>query len=139
MTRKAYDLAGKVAFITGGNGGVGSATARELVKRGARVVIADLDSSTPLRAFELGADKALGCVADVPDRASLDDAVTRTIDRFGRLDVVIANAGLLAKAATLRNTPIADLEATWRSTSPVSLTPWRPQWSPWLPAGARSC
>jgi NAD(P)-dependent dehydrogenase (short-subunit alcohol dehydrogenase family) len=112
MTRKAYDLAGKVVFITGGNGGIGSATARELLKRGARVVIADIDPSTPLRAFELSADKALGCVADVRDRASLDDAVTRTIDRFGRLDVVIANAGVLAKAATLRNTPIADLEAT---------------------------
>ena len=55
---------------------------------------------------------ALGCVADVRDRASLDEAVAQTVDRFGRLDVVIANAGLLAKAATLRNTPIADIEAT---------------------------
>ena len=38
--------------------------------------------------------------------------VAQTVDRFGRLDVVIANAGLLAKAATLRNTPTADVEAT---------------------------
>ena len=57
-------------------------------------------------------DRVLGCVADVRDRPSLDNVVAQALDRFGRLDVVIANAGLLAKAATLRNTPIADVEAT---------------------------
>jgi NAD(P)-dependent dehydrogenase (short-subunit alcohol dehydrogenase family) len=112
MSRQTYDLAGKVVLITGGNGGIGNAAARELLSRGARVVIADLDPTTPKRAAELDAQMALGCVADVRDRASLDAAVAQTLDRFGRLDVVIANAGLLAKAATLRNTPIADLEAT---------------------------
>ena len=111
-TRTSYDLAGKVALITGGNGGIGSATARELLGRGARVVIADLDPTTPQRAAELDPQMALGCVADVRDRASLDAAVAATLDRFGRLDVVIANAGLLARAATLRTTPVADLEAT---------------------------
>ena len=112
MNKKSYDLTDKVVLITGGNGGIGGATARELLKRGARVTIADIAPDTPHRAAELDADRALGCVADVRDRASLDDAVSQTIERFGRLDVVIANAGLLAKAATLRNTPAADLEAT---------------------------
>ena len=112
MTRTWYDLAGKVVLITGGNGGIGSATARELLNRGARVVIADLDPATPERAADLHPERALGCVADVRDRASLDAAVAQAVERFGRLDVVIANAGLLAKAATLRNTPMADLEAT---------------------------
>ena len=64
------------------------------------------------RAAALDATHGHGCVADVRDRASLDEAVEETLDRFGRLDVVIANAGLLAKAATMRNTAIADIEAT---------------------------
>ncbi|NMO02740.1 SDR family NAD(P)-dependent oxidoreductase [Gordonia sp. TBRC 11910] len=112
MSRTRYDLAGKVVLITGGNGGIGSATARELLMRGASIVIADLDPTTPQRAVELHPERALGAVADVRDRASLDSAVAAAMDRFGRLDVVIANAGLLAKAATLRNTPTADVETT---------------------------
>ena len=112
MTRASYDLTDKVVLITGGNGGIGGATGRELLRRGARLVIADIDASTPERSAALGVDRVLGCVADVRDRASLDEVVAQAVDRFGRLDVVMANAGLLAKAATLRNTPIADVEAT---------------------------
>jgi len=112
VSRASYDLDGKVVLITGGNGGIGGATARALLDRGASVAVVDIDPTTPSRASELHPTKALGCVADVRDRASLDAAVAQTVDRFGRLDVVIANAGLLAKAATLRNTPVADIEAT---------------------------
>ena len=112
MTRATYDLTDKVVLITGGNGGIGSATGRELLRRGARLVVADIDSATPQRAASLGADRVLGCVADVRDRSSLDEVVAQAVDRFGRLDVVMANAGLLAKAATLRNTPTADVEVT---------------------------
>lgn len=112
MTRAAYDLTDKVVLITGGNGGIGAATARELLRRGARLVVADIDPGTPQRAASLGTDRVLGCVADVRDRSSLDLVIEQAVDRFGRLDVVMANAGLLAKAATLRNTPLADVEAT---------------------------
>ncbi|GGO86230.1 short-chain dehydrogenase [Nocardioides phosphati] len=112
MSRATYDLAGKVVLITGGNGGIGAATARALLGRGARVVIADIAPTTPERALELHRTHAVGVVADVRDRPSLEAAVAHAVDQFGRLDVVIANAGLLAKAATLRNTPAADIEAT---------------------------
>jgi NAD(P)-dependent dehydrogenase (short-subunit alcohol dehydrogenase family) len=115
VTRRSqgpYDLAGKVVLITGGNGGIGAATAQALIDRGASVAVVDIDPSTPRRAGELHPTNAFGCVADVRDRVALDDAVAQTVDRFGRLDVVIANAGLLATAATLRNTPTSDIEAT---------------------------
>lgn len=112
VTRASYDLSDKVVLITGGKGGIGGATGSELLRRGARLVIADIDPGTPDRSAVLGADRVLGCVADVRDRASLDQVVAQAVDRFGRLDIVMANAGVLATAATLRNTPIADLEAT---------------------------
>ncbi|MGY0540214.1 SDR family NAD(P)-dependent oxidoreductase [Nocardioides sp. YJ-D4] len=112
MSRRAYDLADKVVLITGGNGGIGAATVSTLLDRGARVAVADIDPTTPVRAGALHATDSFGCVADVRDPASLEAAVSQTVDRFGRLDVVIANAGLFAKAATLRNTPTADIETT---------------------------
>jgi NAD(P)-dependent dehydrogenase (short-subunit alcohol dehydrogenase family) len=112
MTRPAYKLTDKVVLITGGNGGIGSATARELLLRGAKVAIVDLDPTTPERAAALSSDAALGIVGDVRDRASLESAVAQTVERFGRLDIAIANAGLLARAATLRTTPAAAVENT---------------------------
>lgn len=111
MSRPTYDLTDKVVLITGGNGGIGAATGRELLRRGARLVIADVDPRTPELSAALG-ERVVGCVADVRERTSLDAVVDQAIDRFGRIDVVIANAGLLAKAATIRNTPIRDVEST---------------------------
>jgi NAD(P)-dependent dehydrogenase (short-subunit alcohol dehydrogenase family) len=111
VSRPRYDLTDKVVMITGGNGGIGAATGHELLRRGARVVIADIDPRTPELSAALG-DRAFGCVADVRDRASLDAVVSQAVDAFGRVDIVIANAGLLAKAATIRNTPIQDVEST---------------------------
>ena len=112
MSRPRYDLQGKSVLITGGSGGIGAATARILLDRGATVVIVDIDPDTPTRARELHATRVFGCVGDVRDRKSLDVAVGQVVERFGALDIVIANAGLLAKAATLRNTPARDIEAT---------------------------
>jgi NAD(P)-dependent dehydrogenase (short-subunit alcohol dehydrogenase family) len=99
-----YDLRGKTVLITGGTGGIGRATARELLARGANVAIVDVDVETPAIARELS-PSALGVVADVRHRASLDTAVAQVVERFGRLDVAIANAGVLSRVATLRTTP----------------------------------
>ena len=112
MTRSGYDLTDKVVLITGGNGGIGSATARELLLRGAKVAIVDLDPTTPELAAALSPTGAIGLVGDVRDRASLESAVGQTVERFGRLDIAIANAGVLARAGTLRVTPAAAVEKT---------------------------
>lgn len=92
----------KVAFITGGMRGIGLGTARALYSRGYAVVLADLDlSATEAAAAELG-EHALGLEADVTDRASLDAAVTAAVERFGGIDVVVANAGIAPDGQTTR-------------------------------------
>ncbi len=111
MTPVSYDLSDKVVLITGGTGGIGSATARELLRRGARVAITDLDPRTPQIGAEMSATSAMGIVADVRDRRAMDLAVDTVVDRFGGLDVAIANAGILAKTASLRTTPASTIDS----------------------------
>lgn len=109
--KPGYDLAGKVVLITGGTGGIGSATARELLSRGARVAVVDLDPATPDIASKMSPTAAIGVVADVTDRDALDRAVASVVERFGRLDVVIANAGILSPGSTLRTMPLSQVDA----------------------------
>jgi len=101
----AYELAGKVVLITGGTGGLGSATARALLSRGARVGIVDLQANTPEIAARMSPSDVVGFTADVCDRDALDDAVAHICERFGRVDVVIANAGIMGRGSTLRTMP----------------------------------
>jgi NAD(P)-dependent dehydrogenase (short-subunit alcohol dehydrogenase family) len=111
MTRLTYDLRGKVVLITGGIGGIGSATARELIGRGAKVAIVDVDQQTPQIAAQMSSHSALGSIADVRSRDALDLAVAEAVDHFGRVDIAIANAGILSRAATLRTTPMSSIES----------------------------
>ncbi len=98
-----FQLANKVALVTGGARGIGFATARALVARGASVVISDLDAeATASAAAQLHDSRALGIAADVTDRAATQRAVATAVERFGGLDVVVANAGIASRAATFR-------------------------------------
>jgi NAD(P)-dependent dehydrogenase (short-subunit alcohol dehydrogenase family) len=94
---------GKAAIITGGEGSIGLATARALVAEGARVCLVGLVADE-LRAgaASLG-DAARWVVADVTDSAEVKDAVAGAVEAFGRLDVVVSNAGISGVIA-----PVAD-------------------------------
>jgi NAD(P)-dependent dehydrogenase (short-subunit alcohol dehydrogenase family) len=98
-----YDLNGKVALVTGAARGIGLATARALVARGAHVVVVDLDAdAAEAAAAQLDDERAIGLAADVTDRGALQRAVATTVERFGGLDVVVANAGIASRGATFR-------------------------------------
>src|SRR4051812_43388886 len=90
----SYPVSGKVVLITGAARGIGAASARELHARGASVALVGLEPELlAALASELG-DRAAWFEADVTDRAAMDAAVAGTVERFGGIDVVIANAGI---------------------------------------------
>src|SRR5215471_14014913 len=86
-------LEGKVAVITGGNSGIGLATAKEFSRRGAKVVISGRDERTLAEAATAIGGEALAVRADVSRLADLDKLFARTKERFGPIDVLFVNAG----------------------------------------------
>ena len=103
---KPKPLAAKVALITGGAGGIGSAIARRFAAEGACVVLADLDGANAQRiASEIGnADVALGLCCDVRDAEQVRAAIDATVLAFGGLDIVVNNAGLAVSKPLLETT-----------------------------------
>ena len=89
-----YPIANNVVLITGATGGIGTATAKALHARGAKVVLTGRRREVlDALALELGGNRTLAMPADVTDGETLDAAVAAAVERFGGLDVVIANAG----------------------------------------------
>jgi NAD(P)-dependent dehydrogenase (short-subunit alcohol dehydrogenase family) len=87
-------LSNKTALITGGNSGIGLATARVFVAEGARVVITGRNQATlEAAARELGPN-ALAFPADATDIAATEAAIRQGVEKFGKLDIVFANAGI---------------------------------------------
>jgi NAD(P)-dependent dehydrogenase (short-subunit alcohol dehydrogenase family) len=97
-----YHLDGRVVFITGAARGIGLGTAKAVHRRGASVVMLDLDGEATERAAAEVGERALGLPGDVTDTASLEAAVAAGVERFGGIDVAIANAGIAPTARTLR-------------------------------------
>jgi|SRR5271165_5132755 len=97
---------GNVAFITGGARGVGEEVARRLHARGAKLVLTDLDEA-PLKELsaDLGEDRVETVVADVRDLAAMQAAVGKAVDRFGGIDIVVANAGISTYGSVLQVDP----------------------------------
>jgi len=113
-------LAGKVAFITGGGGGIGKATAERFAEEGAKVVVADIDvvagEAAAHSARTLAANAGGDChfvYCDVTERASVESAVAETLARYGILNVLHNNAG----GSTLEDGPVTEApeEEFWRA------------------------
>ncbi|MGV0835405.1 SDR family oxidoreductase [Mycolicibacterium thermoresistibile] len=88
-------VTGHVVLITGGAAGIGAEVARRLHARGAKLVLTDVDE-VALRGLvsELGGDRVLTRVADVRDLSAMQAAADAAVDRFGGIDVTVANAGI---------------------------------------------
>lgn len=87
-------LEDRVAVVTGGASGVGLGIATVLHAEGARVAVLDRDGPAAERAAALLGGEAIGIEADVSRRADLDAAAKGVLDRFGRIDILAANAGI---------------------------------------------
>ena len=116
----AFDLKGRVAVVTGGNGGIGLGMGRGLAEAGAAVVVAGRNREKSTRAVAelraLGVE-AEGIEVDVANEASIDALVKATVARFGRLDILVNNAGMNIRK------PVEKLELSeWHQVLDVNLT-----------------
>ena len=100
----AGDLTGKVAIVTGAGQGLGRAYAVALARAGASVVVNDLELRVAEETAALAGGRATAMAGDVGDRATADALVARAVEAFGRLDVVVTNAGVLRDAVLWKMT-----------------------------------
>ena len=89
-----FDLTGKIALVTGGNGGIGLGIAQGFAQAGAQVAIVGRNAEKNAAAVKALGGKALALVADVNDGAQVKRMVADTVKQFGGLDILVANAGI---------------------------------------------
>lgn len=110
-----FDLTGKVAFVTGGSRGIGRACALALAERGARVVISyvggEAAAAETVAQIESNGGQAEAVKFDVADMEATEQAVSETAKRLGRLDIMVANAGISIDGLLIRLKE-ADLDRT---------------------------
>ena len=111
-------LAGKVAFVTGAARGIGLAVSRAFHEHGASVVMGDvMENELSAAADALGSDRVATVRLDVTDEAQTQAAVKRTVGRFGKVDLVVPNAGILILKHVV-DTSVVE----WRRVIDVNLT-----------------
>ncbi len=114
-----YDLAGRVAVVTGGAQGIGRAVTSRFAQSGAKVAIWDRDAALAEKtAAELGAKgQVLAIVCDMTDFASVTAAAQATVKAAGRIDILVNNAGISGPNATVADYPVED----WRRVLDLDL------------------
>jgi NAD(P)-dependent dehydrogenase (short-subunit alcohol dehydrogenase family) len=111
------DFAGRVVLITGAARGLGRAAAERFHERGACVAVNARDAARAGAVADRLGDRALAVAGDLTSDGVVDDIVRRTLDRFGRLDVLVNNAGIAP------STRLGDMSpGEWRETVEVNLT-----------------
>lgn len=115
-----FDLSGKVAIVTGGNGGIGLGMARGLAAAGARIVVAARNpekSQAAVAELTTSGAKAVFIATDVTDEKALAALADATLTQFGRIDILVANAG-----TTVRKPPQTISVAEWHTVIDTNLT-----------------
>jgi len=113
----AFDLTGKVAIVTGGNGGIGLGMAQGLAGAGATVVLSGRNAAKGNAAAREVGGSAIFVVADVSRKADCERLVRQTVERHGRLDILVNNAGTI-----IRRLPHEYAEAEWHAVMDANLT-----------------
>jgi 2-deoxy-D-gluconate 3-dehydrogenase len=113
----AFDLTGKVALVTGGNGGIGLGMAKGLADAGAAVMVAGRDVEKNRRAVQALGANADAVAVDMAQDGGTKDAVAATVKKFGRLDIVVNNAGI-----NIRKPPQDYSLEEWNSVMNINLT-----------------
>jgi 2-dehydro-3-deoxy-D-gluconate 5-dehydrogenase len=120
MTTKLFDLTGKVAIVTGGNGGIGLGMARGLAEAGADIAIVGRDEAKSMAAVAVLKQqgvKAISLTCDVTDNAAVTAMVERALRELGRIDILVNNAGI-----NIRKPPHALSLEEWDSVIRTNLT-----------------
>ncbi|MBF6335388.1 SDR family oxidoreductase [Nocardia abscessus] len=104
------DVRDRVVVITGAGTGIGRALAEKLYASGASVALIDIDEAAAATVGRSMGDRALVVRADVSDRIGMREAVSRVRRQFGRIDVVVANAGVVPEPATIRTMNPGDFD-----------------------------
>ena len=107
----AFDFTGKVVLVTGGAAGIGRAVATLFADRGAQLVLLDRDPDVGQVAATLSGSGHLGLVADVTSMSELERAVASIVQRYGRIDVLVNNAGV-ARLAPADSLTVDDWDLT---------------------------
>ena len=116
-------LAGKVAFITGGAGGIGAATAERFIAEGAQVTIADVNGEAARRVAESLGPRAHAITIDIGDEISVKAALDGAFSRFGRLDILFNNAALTDEVTMSLDSNVTEVPLEiWNRTLQVNLT-----------------
>ena len=120
MKRKAAQtkFQGKVALITGATRGIGLATARSLAERGCQSIITGRDQTSLKKAAKQIRGKALAIACDVREPREIEELFSRIKARFGRLDILINNAGIAHADLPISKLPIA----SWKDVIDTNLT-----------------